>query len=58
MNKYQFKYKGKIYECIGKNKDFDIDQFNFILKEEDWPTMNNRLTNQLKWFKDCLKEVK
>ena len=46
---YQFKYKGTTYECIGENKDFDIEQFNYIIKTRDWITMGNRIINQLKW---------
>jgi hypothetical protein len=49
MEQYQFKYKGKTYECIGENKDFDIEQFKFIIETRDWVTMGNRIINQLKW---------
>ena len=46
---YTFKYRGKTYECIGENKDFDIEQFKFIIETRDWVTMGNRIINQLKW---------
>ena len=49
MEQYQFKYRGKTYECIGENKDFDIEQFKFIIETRDWVTMGNRIVNQLKW---------
>ena len=50
--KHQFKYRGKIYECISDDKDFQIEQFNFIIKTKDWVTMDNRIINQLKWGPD------
>ena len=49
MKQYQFKYRGKTYECIGEDKDFDIEQFKFIIETRDWVTMGNRIINQLKW---------
>ncbi len=49
---YTFKYRGKIYECISDDKDFQIEQFNFIIKTKDWVTMDNRIINQLKWGPD------
>lgn len=55
--KYQFTYKGKTYECIGENKDFDIEQFNILTEWEDWITISNRITNQLKWGPN-IKEIK
>jgi hypothetical protein len=55
--KYQFTYKGKTYECIGENKDFDIEQFNILIEWEDWITISNRITNQLKWGPN-IKEIK
>ena len=56
MNKYQFVFSGKTYECIGKDKDFQIDQFNFAIKDKQWSTVKNRITNQLMWG-PLLKEV-
>jgi hypothetical protein len=55
--KYQFTYKGKTYECIGENKDFDIEQFNTLIEWEDWITISNRIINQLKWGPN-IKEIK
>lgn len=56
MNKYQFTFKGKTYECIGEDRDFQIDQFNFAIKDKQWVTTKNRITNQLMWG-PLLKEV-
>ena len=56
-SKYQFTYKGKTYECIGENKDFDIEQFRFAIKDKQWVTVQNRITNQLKWYSN-IKEIK
>jgi hypothetical protein len=47
--KHQFKYRGKTYECIDDDRDFQIGQFKFIIKTQDWVTMENRIVNQLKW---------
>jgi len=46
---YVFQYKGKRYECIGENRDFDIRQFRFAIEDKQWTTIKNRITNQLKW---------
>ena len=46
---YVFEYGGKRYECIGENREFDITQFRFAIKDRQWTTIKNRITNQLKW---------
>ena len=46
---YTFKYRGKTYECIDEDRDFQIGQFKFIIETQDWVTMENRIVNQLKW---------
>ena len=46
--KYTFRYKGVLYECLDENRDFQLFQFNAIIKNQDWVTMENRITNQLK----------
>lgn len=60
--KYQFKFKGKLYECIGEDKEFQYHQFTFLLEEHDYVTLQNRMRNQMKDYKDgnspCLIEVK
>ena len=55
--KYQFTFRGKTYECIGENKDFDIRQFNILIEWKDWDTIKNRIINQLKWGPN-IKEIK
>jgi hypothetical protein len=55
MNKYSFKFKNKIYEltdlweetCINDSKDFQMEQFNYLLKIKDFITMENRVNNQI-----------
>lgn len=46
----QFKFKGEIYECIGEGKEFQHEQFQFLLKEKDYVTLKNRIINQTKDF--------
>ena len=46
---FVFEFRGKRYECIGENRDFDIRQFNFAIEEKQWVTIKNRIVNQLKW---------
>tara|TARA_R110000868_G_scaffold1452_12_gene11464 strand:- start:6 stop:251 length:246 start_codon:yes stop_codon:yes gene_type:complete len=55
MDKHSFKFKNKIYEltdmweetCINDSKDFQMEQFNYLLKIKDYDTMKNRIINQL-----------
>ena len=46
---FVFEFRGKRYECIGENRDFDIRQFNFAIEDKQWVTIKNRIVNQLKW---------
>ena len=46
---YTFTFKGKVYECIGEDKDFQIEQFRFAIKDRQWITIENRIINQLKF---------
>ena len=55
-SKYQFMFRGKIYECIGDNRDFQIDQFNFAIESKQWSVVEDRVNNQLMWG-PLLKEV-
>ena len=57
LNKHQFEFKGKVYECIGEDKDWQITQFKFAIKDKQWVTLNNRINNQLLWGPN-IKEVK
>ena len=56
----QFRFDGKTYECIGEGKEFLYTQFQFLLKEQDYVTLKNRITNQSKDFGGgvFLKEIK
>ena len=55
MDKHSFKFKNKIYEltdkweetCINDSKDFQMDQFNYLLKIKEYTTMENRINNQI-----------
>jgi hypothetical protein len=57
LNKHQFEFNGKVYECIGEDKDWQITQFRFAIKDQQWVTLNNRINNQLLWGPN-IKEVK
>jgi hypothetical protein len=56
MESHQFKYRGKTYECIGDDKDFQIQQFKFCLETRDYTTLKNRIVNQRDAWK-CLIEI-
>lgn len=53
---HQFRFKNKVYECIGEDKDFQIEQFRFAIKDKQWVTVKNRIINQLKWG-PLIKEI-
>lgn len=57
MDKYQFTFEGKTYECIGEDREFQIAQFRFALEDRQYTTVKNRIINQLKWG-PILKQVK
>jgi hypothetical protein len=46
---HQFIFEGKTYECIGEDKNWQIEQFRFAIKDRQWVTVKNRIINQLKW---------
>ncbi len=54
---YVFEFRGKRYECIGENREFDIEQFRFAIKDKQWLTVSNRIINQLKWGPN-IREIK
>ena len=56
-NPYQFKFRNKVYECIGEDKDWQIKQFRFAIEDKQWVTVKNRITNQILWG-PRLKEIK
>jgi len=55
MDKHSFKFKNKIYEltdkweqtCINDSKDFQMEQFNYLLQIKEYTTMENRINNQI-----------
>lgn len=57
LGKYQFRFKNKVYECIGEDREFQIAQFRFAIKDKQWVTIKNRIINQLKWGPN-IKEIK
>ena len=57
LGKYQFRFKNKVYGCIGKDRDWQIIQFRFAIKDKQWITVSNRIINQLKWG-PLIKEIK
>lgn len=54
---YQFTFKGKTYECIGEDREFQIRQFRYAIETKQWITVKNRIINQLLWGPN-IKEVK
>lgn len=63
MDKHSFIFKKKVYQLtdfwgitddyqfdsIEQGKDFQIDQFNYLIRVHDYVTMENRIINQLKF---------
>ena len=57
MDKYSFTFKKKTYEltdkweetCINDSKDFQMEQFNYLIEIGDFTTVENRIINQLKF---------
>ncbi len=58
IGEYQFKFKNKVYECIGEDREWQIKQFRFAIEDKQWTTVKNRIINQLKWHGPSLREVK
>jgi hypothetical protein len=58
IGEYQFKFKNKVYECIGEDREWQIKQFRFAIEDRQWTTVKNRIINQLKWHGPSLREVK
>jgi hypothetical protein len=56
-------FKNKVYQltdkweetCLNDSKDFQMDQFNYLLKIKDFKTMENRINNQI--MLGYLKEI-
>jgi hypothetical protein len=59
----QFTFKGKTYEltdkweetCLNDSKEFQLGQFEYLLRTHDYTTLENRINNQLKF--GYLKEI-
>ena len=57
MDKHCFKFKNKIYQltdkweetCLNDSKDFQMEQFEFMLRTRDYLTLKNRIINQLRF---------
>ena len=55
MKKYCFKFKNRIYQLTDKweetsindSKDFQMEQFNYLLQIKDYTTVENRIINQI-----------
>ena len=63
MKEVTFKFKGKVYTftdkweetCLNDSKEFQLEQFNYLIKIKDFATMENRIKNQEKF--GYLKEI-
>ena len=57
MEQLTFKFKGKLYAftdkweetCLNDSKEFQLEQFNYLIKTKDFTTMENRIINQIKF---------
>lgn len=57
MEEFAFKFKGKVYKltdkweetCVNDSKEFQMIQFNHLLKIKDFLTVKNRIINQVKF---------
>lgn len=56
-NNYTFKFKNTTYQltdkweetCLNDSKQFQLHQFEYLLKTHDYTTVENRINNQLKF---------
>lgn len=63
MEKISFIYKGKKYQltdkweetCINDSKQFQLEQFQYLIQTQDFTTVENRIINQEKF--GYLKEI-
>lgn len=63
MDKHSFIFKNKLYQltdkweeiCLNDSKDFQMDQFNYLLEIKEYNTMENRVNNQI--MLGYLKEI-
>jgi len=63
MDKHSFIFKNKLYQltdkweetCSNDSKDFQMDQFNYLLEIKEYNTLENRINNQI--MLGYLKEI-
>jgi len=57
MKEVSFKFKGRLYAltdkweetCLNDSKEFQLEQFNYLIKIKDYTTIENRIINQEKF---------
>jgi len=57
MEQLTFKFKGKLYAftdkweetCLNDSKEFQLQQFNYLIEVKDFKTIENRIINQEKF---------
>jgi len=57
MEQLTFKFKGKLYAftdkweetCLNDSKQFQLEQFNYLIEIKDFTTLENRIINQEKF---------
>lgn len=55
MKEFTFKYKKVVYRltdkweetCVNDSKEFQMEQFKYLLKIHDYVTLKNRIINQV-----------
>lgn len=53
----EFEFKNKVYKltnkweetCVNDSKEFQLQQFQYLLKIRDYITLENRIINQIKF---------
>jgi len=63
MKEVSFKFKGKLYAltdkweetCLNDSKEFQLEQFSYLIETKDYTTLENRIINQEKF--GYLKEI-
>jgi len=63
MKEVSFKFKGRLYAltdkweetCLNDSKEFQLEQFNYLIETKDYTTLENRIINQEKF--GYLKEI-
>tara|TARA_R110000868_G_scaffold172669_1_gene408597 strand:+ start:378 stop:569 length:192 start_codon:yes stop_codon:yes gene_type:complete len=57
MEEVTFKFKGKLYAftdkweetCLNDSKQFQLEQFNYLIQTKDFTALENRIINQKKF---------